>query len=244
MAAILTYFRATWSGRADPFLPHLALLSLSVLAGIAVGAGILLERPKYSEATHRIATWLVIVGVAIESLCTVSLFVVDERVSNAQQSKIIALEQDAAPRTLDKDQYNSLMSLRRKVGAINVMASPGSEPFMFTVLIERVFATGGIKWNEYVPPLWYKWWSGIFVCLPKTEGGARNFEHPVFKAFLNAKLDPVPCETDVLPFKNLATDVPLVMIGERSRVQYVTVPYLPEADAPQQVTTGKVIQLQ
>jgi hypothetical protein len=54
----------------------------------------------------------------------------------------------------------------------------------------------------------------------------------------------VPCETGVLPFKNLAADVPLVMIGERSRVLYVTPPYLPEADAPKQATTGKIIQLQ
>src|SRR5215469_1523659 len=145
--------------------------------------------------------------------------------------------QDAAPPSLDKNQYAALMALRGKVTNINLMSATGSEPSTFSFLIRTVFMRAGIETDEYIPPLWYGWWSGIFVCLPKAEGGARNFEHSVFKAFLNAKLDPAPCETDVLPFKNLAKDVPLVMVGERSRFQYLTIPYLPEADAPKQPVT-------
>jgi hypothetical protein len=89
---MLTYLSALFSGTTEPFWPHLILISGSVLAGIAVGAGILLESNEYSTSVHRLANWLVIVGVVIESVCTVCLFVFDEGISGAQQSKIIALE--------------------------------------------------------------------------------------------------------------------------------------------------------
>jgi hypothetical protein len=107
MAAICTYVSGLWAGTEDPFWPHLILLSGSVLAGIAVGAGILYERPKYSEAVHGVATWLVIVGVAVESVCTISLFAIDERISGTQQSTIIALESNIAPRRLTPEQRSS-----------------------------------------------------------------------------------------------------------------------------------------
>ena len=47
-----------------------------------------------------------IVGVVIEALCTVSLFIFDEGISRAQQSKIIALETqllEVSQRTADRD---------------------------------------------------------------------------------------------------------------------------------------------
>jgi hypothetical protein len=52
------------------------------------------------------AKWLVIVGVAIESVCTVSLFAFDEGVSSAQQSKIIALESALQPRRIFMQDHN------------------------------------------------------------------------------------------------------------------------------------------
>jgi hypothetical protein len=68
------------------------LLSISVLSSIAVGVGIILERPKYSPAVHKVAFWLVVVGIGFEAVCTIFLFVFDEGISNAQQDKIITLE--------------------------------------------------------------------------------------------------------------------------------------------------------
>jgi hypothetical protein len=77
-----TYLSAVLSGTAEPFWPHLLLLSISIAAAFTVGAGILLEAPKYSAAIHRLAIWLVLGGIAVESVCTVFLFVFDERISN------------------------------------------------------------------------------------------------------------------------------------------------------------------
>jgi len=92
MAAIYAYMSAVWAGTEDPLWPHLILIPTSVLAGIAVGVGIVFERPKCSEKFQKIGFCCVVVGIAVECVCTVFLFGVDERISNAQQSKIVALE--------------------------------------------------------------------------------------------------------------------------------------------------------
>jgi hypothetical protein len=89
---MLTYVSRFWSGGFEPFWPHFVLLTLSVLASIAVGAGIIFERPKYSAAVHRVAFWLVVGGIVIEAACTIFLFVFDEGISTSQQSKIVAGE--------------------------------------------------------------------------------------------------------------------------------------------------------
>src|ERR1041385_5076163 len=108
---MLSYFDALWSGTAEPFWPHVILISLSILAAFTVAAGILYERPRYSEAIHRAATWLVLGGVAAESLCTLLLFVVDERISDAQLSKIIALETRLAPSVISDDEQQRMVKL-------------------------------------------------------------------------------------------------------------------------------------
>jgi hypothetical protein len=80
-------------------LAHFVLISGSVLAGIAVGAGIIFESNEYSASAHRVEKWLVIGGVAIESICTVCLFVFDEGISRSQQTRIEAQQSKIA--TLD-----------------------------------------------------------------------------------------------------------------------------------------------
>jgi hypothetical protein len=87
----------------------------SILAAFTVGIGILLELPKYSTSLHNLATWLVLGGIAIESLCTVLLFVFDERISAkqdsiiiSQQSRILALQQQTSNRALSADDSRQL----------------------------------------------------------------------------------------------------------------------------------------
>jgi hypothetical protein len=116
MAVILTYLSAALSGGVSPFWPHVVLLSVSVLAGAAVGAGIIFESPKYSAATHRLATWLVIGGVVAESLCTVCLFVFDEGISDVQQAEIISLRKAAAPRNIRGDEFRKIADALKSYG--------------------------------------------------------------------------------------------------------------------------------
>jgi hypothetical protein len=69
-----------------PFWPHFWLPAVSVLASFAVAGGIIFESSEYSAPVHRVAKWLVIGGVAVEAVCTVCLFVFDERISGSQQN--------------------------------------------------------------------------------------------------------------------------------------------------------------
>jgi hypothetical protein len=109
-----TYLSAIWAGSENSLWLHLVLVPLSVVAGIAVGAGILLERPRFAETTRQFALWSLMVGVPLESLCTILLLVVDERISAAQQSKIITLETLLAPRQLtDENIRHIVMSLAK-----------------------------------------------------------------------------------------------------------------------------------
>ncbi len=105
---MLAYINAALSGTADPFWPHLVLLSVSTIAGAAVGAGIVFEAPRFSPTVHKIAMWSVIIGVIAESASSIILFTFDEGISGAQQAKIIALETRLAPRTLTDSQQNAI----------------------------------------------------------------------------------------------------------------------------------------
>jgi hypothetical protein len=128
MAAMLTYLSNFFSGEVDPTWPHAVLLSITVLASFAVAAGIVFESPKYSESIHRIATMLVIVGVAVEAVCTIVLFVFDEGISSAQQSKIISLEKQIAPREIDGPAFTEIVrnGPKAKIELLYVREDPDS----------------------------------------------------------------------------------------------------------------------
>ena len=94
---MLTYVSRFWSGGFEPFWSHVALLSLDrtrQLCGCVPAS--YLNAPKYPAAVHRVAFWLVVAGVAIEAVCTIFLFVFDEGISTAQQSRIGALDAEVS----------------------------------------------------------------------------------------------------------------------------------------------------
>jgi hypothetical protein len=105
---MLIYLSLFFSGEVDPFWPHVILLSVSVLASFAVGAGIIFESPKYSAHVQHVAMWGVIAGVVVEAACTITLFAFDEGISNAQQDKIVNLETRLASRSLSDLQIEAV----------------------------------------------------------------------------------------------------------------------------------------
>jgi hypothetical protein len=146
---MLTYLSSFLSGGADPFWPHVILLSVSVLASFAVGAGIIFEGPKYSESVHRIGLWLVIGGVVVEAVCTISLFVFDEGISNAQQSKIIVLETRLAPRSLSNDEIAEIASRLKQFGGQEfTIGSYGGEALSLAVRLRVVLQKSDWTWFE------------------------------------------------------------------------------------------------
>jgi hypothetical protein len=152
---MLAYVSKFTSGGLEPFWPHFVLLTFSVVGSVAVGVGILLERPKYSAAVHRIATGLVISGVVVEAICTIALFVFDEGISQAQQSKIIALEAQLTgflePRKLTQGQKTRIIQAIKPFPPVSFVAmfAPGEESWEFVLDISRTLRDAGWDWEPY-----------------------------------------------------------------------------------------------
>src|SRR5579872_3004633 len=90
------------------FWMHALLLGGDVLATVVVGWGILWEAPEQPPHRHRVAKWLVIWGIAVETVCSISLFRYDEGISQKQQATIIALETRLAARSLSEQQISEI----------------------------------------------------------------------------------------------------------------------------------------
>ncbi|HVB80632.1 MAG TPA: hypothetical protein VNE82_11895 [Candidatus Binataceae bacterium] len=149
ISPIVSYFNAVWSGSEDPFWPHVTLVPLSVLAGVAVGFAIFADHPRlsprFSATVHTIALWCLIVGVPTESICTVLLFVIDERISTAEQKKIAYLE---TPRTLTRVQERALTSTAGKYAGTTFETSVAPDAESVNLLIQIEDALLAAKWTQ------------------------------------------------------------------------------------------------
>jgi hypothetical protein len=153
-----------FSGSFEPFWPHSILLTASILASFAVAAGIVMENPKWS-----LANVLVVGGVAVEAACTLLLFGFDEGISSsqkrkidAQQSKIIALETQLAPRTVTAEQAARIIS-RLSAASNDIDASQigyafgasTDEEIAFAIALSaNVLATLGFDWKDWPKGAW------------------------------------------------------------------------------------------
>ncbi|HZR74543.1 hypothetical protein [Bradyrhizobium sp.] len=108
------------------------------------------------------AFWLVVVGIGFEAVCTIFLFVFDEGISNAQQRKIeadqrkiIALENKLAARALSSDQSAMIVSRLSKAaqdaGKISyVFSATDDEEISFAIdLSDNVFSKLGWTWEDW-----------------------------------------------------------------------------------------------
>jgi hypothetical protein len=84
---------------------HSVLLGGAIIGGILVGVGILMESEKWS-----LAAILVLIGIAMEPLFTIGLFLYDESLGRSQQStieaqnkEIISLQKRLLPRSFPPD---------------------------------------------------------------------------------------------------------------------------------------------
>jgi hypothetical protein len=131
--------------------PHLLLLGGATLGGALVGMGILKDSAKW--------TWgaiFVLAGVIIEPIFTLWLFVYDENISRAQQSKIVALEEHLEPRALT-DQQAAMVIGRvstvspKSLGHISYVfvASSDEEISLAIDLADNVFSKMGWTWEDW-----------------------------------------------------------------------------------------------
>lgn len=207
-----------FSGELDPFWPHVVLLSVAVLASIAVGAGIIFERPKYSAAVHRIAFWLVVSGIAIEAVCTIFLFVFDEGISQAQQNKIISL----SARSWTKAQFDAIQEIKGKVTDVGVIAEKDClECRLFADHIELALHSAGVRlYGDLSIDLMRG--TGIHVTLPV---GSDLFNDPLVVALRNAGLYPGASFHNP-QWSPVRTDIRVIFVGEKFPLMF-GYPYYP-----------------
>jgi hypothetical protein len=225
IAAIVIYIRALLSGGEDLFWPHAVLITGSVLAGIAVGAGIIFEGVEYSAKVHRVAKWLVIGGVAVESTCTVILFAIDEALATSQQAKIIALETEMAPRPWTKDQFDALQTLKGKLRGVGIAWERSCiECMQYATFIQIALHEAGavIYEDSSFDPGPLATDTGIEIILPAP---ADLFSDPIVGAFKAAGLNPI-VRHPAGEFSIIRTDIPVVVVGERFS-RYIQFPYFP-----------------
>jgi len=135
------------------------LLGGDVLATWMVGAGILWESQSLS-VNHVIARRFVFIGVVLEPLCSVALFAFDDNISDAQQSKIIALDSRAnvmlaqlEPRDFNnKEEFEKFVAAIRGKFArkITIYTLPDPEASMFGFEIVYAFQEAGIP-HDWIP---------------------------------------------------------------------------------------------
>jgi hypothetical protein len=118
-----------------------ALLAGAVIGGLAVGIGIFWEAHKLTYATA-----LVLVGVVVEAISTIFLFVVDEGISRQQKQQI---EQMLAHRKLTPEQKERVLSVLKQFspGDFVTITAPEDEPWGFVMDIATALTAGGWTWR-------------------------------------------------------------------------------------------------
>jgi hypothetical protein len=127
---------------------HVILLGGSIIAEFAVAIGIILESPKEKTFRERLGMVLVLGGVSIGAILTISLFVFDEGISRGQQDKIILLETRIAPREINDDEAKIISaSLKGFPGTrFDLSMQTEIEPMRLTDRIEDILIASG--WVE------------------------------------------------------------------------------------------------
>jgi hypothetical protein len=177
-----TYFNAFISGDLNSYWTHLWLLGGIFLFEVIVGIGIILEVTLPMTLRQIIATGMVVGGILVGIMLTLGLFVFDEGISSAQQSKIIALETQIAPRILTKEQHDELQSLRGKVLALSFISSPDVEPAFFSAQLQAAINDVGVEITPYFTPPGMNF-VGTQICLPKRENGDSLTDTLLFNTF-------------------------------------------------------------
>lgn len=148
-----SYMSQFFGGSLDPTWPHAVLIAGTIVGGVLVGLGVILEAPKLLS----IPVAAVFVGVVVEAACTLLLFGFDEGISGAQQSrieaqqsKIIALETRLSARNLTSKQQSAIALAASAFPntKFDVAAAHGQEPLDLLAKIEDSLITA--HWVEVI----------------------------------------------------------------------------------------------
>jgi hypothetical protein len=219
-----------------------------VFIGVAAAVAIAGIHPKYDSFLEQwgsaIADGLVAAGVAIEikfgqmaglrqhELKRRSDIIVGnaniraaEALQKAEEEHHarVKLEAQLSPRTLTKEQYETLLSLSGKVEQVNITSSPVFEAVMFAAQIGQALFNAGIT-VKICNPRFGMVWLELCVVIPKP---IPDFDaDPLYAAFKMAGLSVGCGDRSKVPMIDLPSDIPVIMVGEKAPPCQEVPPYV------------------
>jgi hypothetical protein len=91
--------------KVNPFL-----LQTEIATAVLLGLGIVFESNRYPESVHSRVFWFVVIGVTLETIFSILLFVSEESISSLQNNTIIELTARLAPRRILPEQQKHIVS--------------------------------------------------------------------------------------------------------------------------------------
>jgi hypothetical protein len=82
---IILCFHEEFLSTANPYF-----LKAEIAAAVLLGIGIMYEAPKYSDSVHKSAFWFVMIGLFLETIFSILLFVSEMQTASLQRSTINA----------------------------------------------------------------------------------------------------------------------------------------------------------
>jgi hypothetical protein len=141
-----------------------------------------------------------------------------ERAAKADQKaadlelQAVKLRAQLAPREINQDQYEILLTLRDKVKAVGITAFSDSESVAFARQIVKTLSRAGINTTHFNPRVGWAW-TGVYVNLPRPLADYRT--EPICAAFNKAGI-PAGCGCrDQVPLGDLPKDLTIIMVGEK-----------------------------
>lgn len=135
----------------------------------------------------------------------------------------VKLEAQIAPRALTKEQFDELQNLRGKVAAVNLTSSSDVESTRFCAQIAKSLFMAGIDVTTFPQRVGLNW-TDLYIVMPSPVDDFRN--EPLFQAFRKAGF-PVGCgDRTQMPLRDLPSNIPVIMVGERRGIPHGFTPYV------------------
>jgi len=146
------------------------------------------------------------------------------------------LKSQAAPRTLTKEQFNAIQTLKDRIPAINLAVEVDSECQMFAGILASALMNAGINVRGYSLPLNMRGSSGLVIYDQQilSDDSAGNV---IYETLANAGVVVFVKLTRLPDALDMPRDIPAILVYERPSAPFISPPYFGSPDQAAPVPT-------
>lgn len=173
------------------------LIQGETLATIAVGYGIIFESDKYPKSTHVVAEKLVICGIILETMFSIGLFILDDRIISIQNTQLIAQNEEIKKEITkresrsvsDADLATLMFELKKIGGPFFLICRDDDETRQYCFRFESALNKSDLV-EHSSPPVYTSAadWSGIVLEVPVGQAASDLQSDPLYLAFQKANI--------------------------------------------------------